>query len=310
MMFLSNRLSALGPSEVERHWRRIAIASMAALALLAPAPLGLGNAVKAADILHFAVGPLQPTPGETKKAFDPFFKYLAERLGVTYTLEATTDWAGIAVALNSGQVDVAWMGPWGYVIAHNQGAGDAIATANYDGKPVYHAIVIARPDLEIKKWPGDGKGLRMSFADVGSTSGWLIPTFWFKSHGLDPKTYFQYHEGATHAANEISVANGQTDLATDFDRNRTAMIESGAISPQATKIVWISDDLPNDAIAVRAGLDPAMAKKIQEILAVITGEQATVILPKHYSGFIASSHANYKLIEDAGLAVGALKSQK
>ena len=202
----------------------------------------------AADTLHFAVGPLQPTPGETKKAFDPFFKHLAEQLGVTYTLEATTDWAGIAVALASGQVDVAWMGPWGYVIAHHQGAGDAIATAKYDGKPVYHAIVIARPDLEIKKWPDDGKGLRISFADVGSTSGWLIPTFWFKSRGLDPKTYFQYHEGATHAANEIAVANGQTDLATDFDRNRTAMIESGAISPQATKIVWTSDDLPNDAI--------------------------------------------------------------
>ena len=28
---------------------------------------------QAADTLHFAVGPLQPTPGETKKAFDPFF---------------------------------------------------------------------------------------------------------------------------------------------------------------------------------------------------------------------------------------------
>jgi phosphonate transport system substrate-binding protein len=269
-----------------------------------------GGTAKPADALHFAVGPLQPTPGETKKAFDPFFKYLAERLGITYTLEATTDWAGIAVALTSGQVDVAWMGPWGYVIAHNQGAGDAVATAKYDGKPVYHAIVIARPDLDIKKWPDDGKGLHMSFADVGSTSGWLIPTFWFKSRGLDPKTYFQYHEGATHAANEISVANEQSDLATDFDRNRTAMIENGAISPQATKIVWTSDDLPNDAIAVRAGLDPAMAKKIQEILATITDEQATTILPKHYTGFIASSHANYKLIEDAGLAVGALKNQK
>jgi ABC-type phosphate/phosphonate transport system substrate-binding protein len=65
----------------------------------------------------------------------------------------TNDWAGIAVALVSGHVDVAWMGPWGYVIAHNQGAGDAIATAKYDGKPVYHAIVIARPDLQIGKWP-------------------------------------------------------------------------------------------------------------------------------------------------------------
>ena len=104
-----------------------------------------GGTVQAADTLHFAVGPLQPTPSETKKAFDPFFKHLADQLGVAYTLEATTDWAGIAVALAGGQVDVAWMGPWGYVIAHNQGAGDAIATAKYDGKPIYHAIVIARP---------------------------------------------------------------------------------------------------------------------------------------------------------------------
>jgi phosphonate transport system substrate-binding protein len=263
--------------------------------------------VRAADKLRFAVGPLQPTPTETKKAYDPFFEYLAEQLGADYTLEATTDWAGIAVALSSGQVDVAWMGPWGYVIAHHQGAGDAIATAKYDGKPVYHAIVIARPDLKIEKWPDDAKGLTISFADVGSTSGWLIPTFWFRSHNLDPKTYFQYHEGATHAANEIAVANGQSDLATDFDRNRTAMIESGAISPQATKIVWTSDDLPNDAIAVRTGFDPGMAKKVQDILVAITDTQAKDILPKHYTGFVAASDANYRVIEDAGKAVGALK---
>jgi phosphonate transport system substrate-binding protein len=287
--------------------RRTTSAAIAGLALLTVAPIELGHRAQAADTLHFAVGPLQPTPGETKKAFDPFFKYLAERLGAPYTLEATTDWAGIAVALTSGQVDVAWMGPWGYVIARNQGAGDAIATAKYDGKPVYHAIVIARPDLEIKQWPDDGRGLRMSFADVGSTSGWLIPTYWFKSRGLDPKTYFQYHEGATHAANEIAVANGQSDLATDFDRNRTAMIENDAISPQATKIVWTSDDLPNDAIAVRTGLDPVLAKKIQEILVAMTDEQAAAVLPKHYTGFVVSTPATYKLIEDAGFAVGALK---
>jgi phosphonate transport system substrate-binding protein len=310
MVFWSNRIFALDREGVGHGRRWFATAALASLAFLALTPVGLGRTAQAADTLHFAVGPLQPTPGETKKAFDPFFKYLAEKLGVSYSLEATTDWAGIAVALTSDQVDVAWMGPWGYVIAHNQGAGDAIATAKYDGKPVYHAIVVARPGLEIKAWPDDGKGLRMSFADVGSTSGWLIPTFWFRSYGLDPKTYFQYHEGATHAANEISVANGQTDLATDFDRNRTAMIESGAISSQATKIVWTSDDLPNDAIAVRAGLDPNMAKRIQQILAAITDEQAKTILPNHYTGFIPSSHANYKMIEDAGLALGALKKPK
>ena len=111
-------------------------------------------------------------------------------------------------------------------------------------------------------------------------------------------------------ARSFDICAGQSDLATDFDRNRTAMIESGAISPQATKIVWTSDDLPNDAIAVRAGLDPALAKKVQNIVTAVTNEQAAAILPKHYTGFIASTHDNYKLIEDAGLAVGALKNQK
>jgi len=285
--------------------RRRPLVAAAVLAVCLAA--ALSPAARAADKLRFAVGPLQPTPTETKKAYDPFFKYLAAQLGVDYSLEATTDWAGIAVALNSGQVDLAWMGPWGYVIAHHQGAGDVVATAKYDGKPVYHAIVIARPDLKIAKWPDDGKGLRMSFADVGSTSGWLIPTFWFKSHGIDPKTFFQYREGATHAANEIAVANGQSDLATDYDRNRTAMIERGAIGAQATKIVWTSDDLPNDAIAVRTGLDPALAKKVQAILAAITEAQAKDVLPKHYTGFVMATHASYRQIEEAGKAVGALK---
>src|SRR5207247_7923921 len=133
---------------------------------------------------------------------------------------------------------------------------------------------VTRPELNNRSRPNDSKDFRISIADVGSTSGWLIPTTWFQARQIDPKTYFQYSEGATHAANEIAVANGQTDLATDFDRNRNAMIENGAISPQATKIVWTSDDLPNDAIAVRAGLDPTMAKKVQDILIAVTDEQA------------------------------------
>src|SRR6266446_1868173 len=85
MLFLSNRISAPDPSRLGCRSRRIAIDGIAAFALLVLAPLGLGHAVLAADNLHFAVGPLQPTPGETKRAFDPFFKYLAERLGLPYT---------------------------------------------------------------------------------------------------------------------------------------------------------------------------------------------------------------------------------
>jgi len=270
----------------------------------------LGSSTRAqGSKLRFGVGPLQPTPTETKKAYEPFFAYVAKKLDRDFDLVATTDWAGISVALANDQVDVAWMGPWGYILANNDSGATAIATAKYDGKPIYHAIVVCKPGSGVKTWPDDAKGKRVSFADVGSTSGWLIPSAWFKAKGLNPKEMFTYSDGATHAANEIGVASGQVDCVTDFDRNRTAMIESGKLERSATEVVWQSDPLPNDAIAVRRGFDPALAKRIQELLVAISESEAKTILPNHYTGFVPATHASYKMIEDAGVLVGRIKKK-
>jgi len=124
---------------------------------------------------------------------------------------------------------------------------------------------------------------------------------------LFAKTFFAYSDGATHAANEMSVASGHVDCATDFDRNRNAMIESGKLDKAATEVVWTSEPLPNDAIAVRKGFDPATTKRLQEILLGITESEAKTILPNHYTGFVAASHGSYKMIEAAGILVGRIK---
>jgi len=279
-----------------------------ALGLVAAALIGAAGGAAAADRLHFAVGPLQPTATDTKRVYEPFFAYLAKAIGVEYDLQATSDWAGVATALASDQADIAWMGPWGYVLANNAGGAQAIAMVKYDGKPVYHAIIVGKPGLGIKNWPEDAKGKSISFADTGSTSGWLIPTYWFKSHGIDPKTYFNYRDGATHPANEIAVVNGQVDLATDYDRNRNNMIETGRIPADATEIVWTFDPLPNDALAARKGLDPALVAKLRQIVLAIDETQAKAVMPTHYTGWIAATHADYGMIEQAGLSVGALKA--
>lgn len=280
---------------------RITLALALSLAALSPAM---------ADKLRFAVGPLQPTPGDTRKAFEPFFAYLARELGQDYELVATTDWAGVATALANGQADVAWMGPWGYVLAHNEAGAQAIAMVKYDGKPEYHAIIVAKPDLVINKFPADAKGHSISFADQGSTSGWLIPTFWFQSQGIDPKTYFKYRDGSTHPANEIAVANGQVDLATDFDRNYNTMLERGLIKADQVHIVWTSDPLPNDALAVRSDLNPALIGKVRTLVTGLSEEQAKAVMPPHYTGWIPAAHAQYQSIEEAGLAVGKLHKAK
>jgi phosphonate transport system substrate-binding protein len=260
--------------------------------------------------LRFGVGPLLPSATDTIKAYTPIFDHLAKQLGMEYSLVTTTDWAGMAVAMGSGQLDLAWMGPWGYIIANNSTGCTAIATVKYDEKPTYLGVVIAKPDLAIAKFPDDTKGMSMSFADVGSTSGWLIPTYYAKEvWKIDPKTFWAYHEGSTHAANEIAVSNGQSDLATDYDRNRTAMIDSGRVKADANKIVWTSAPLPNDAIVVPKGTSPDLAAHITAILTAITPEQAKTLLPPHYTGFIASNHAFYDPIEKAGIAVGKIKAK-
>ena len=196
------------------------------------------------------------------------------------------------------------------MLAHNEGGAEAIATVKYDGKPFYNAIIVARPDLKIEMWPDDAKGLSISFADVGSTSGWLVPNYWFRTQGIDPRSYFKYRDGASHPANEIAVANGQVDLATDYDRNYNSMVERGLIKPEQVRIVWTSDPLPNDPLVVRKGFDPAWTKKIQDTVVAITEEQAKTIMPAHYTGWVAGTHATYKMIEDAGIALGKIKAKQ
>jgi len=279
----------------------IGTAGLASVAALRPA---LAQSKK----LHFGVGPLLPSPEDTKKAYTPVFAHLAKQLGADFDLVSTTDWAGMAVAMGSGQLDVAWMGPWGYVIANSATGCQAVATVKYDNKPIYLAIIIARPDLVVKKFPDDTRGRSISFADVGSTSGWLIPTYYAKVEWkLDPKEFWKYSEGATHAANEIAVGAGQVDMATDFDRNRNAMIASGRVKADSNKIVWQSSPLPNDAIALPSGASKELAAQVQKVLSSISADEAKTLLPPRYTGFVAATHASYAQIEKAGIAVGKIK---
>lgn len=259
--------------------------------------------------LRFGVGPFMPTAADTRKSFMPLFAHIAKQLGAPdFDLAVSGDWAGLAVAMGSGQLDAAWMGPWGYVIANNSTDCQAIATVKYDDKPIYHAIIIARPDLNVGSFPNDTRGRSISFADVGSTSGWLIPTYYATQvWKIDPKAFWKYSEGASHPANEVAVASGQIDLATDYDRNRNAMIAAGRIKPDGTKIVWTSDPLPNDAFAVPKSASHDFTQKLQAILTSITVEQAKTVMPPRYTGFVPATHATYKTIEAAGIAVGRIK---
>ena len=292
--------------------RRLALALLAAATSLTLAACGGGSdpaALQERPTLRFAVGPFLPSATDTRAAYEPFFKAVADEVGADYELEVSSDYAGLAVSLASGKTDLAWMGPFGFVLAADKGGAEAIATVEYDGKPVYHSIVVAPKGTKVKDYPRDAKGLRMSFAEAASTSGWLIPTYLLKQEGIDPKTYFDYSEGAAHPAQETAVATGKVDLATDFDRNRNAMIEAGTISAEDSVIVWTSPDLPNDAIAVRKDLDADLVADLKAAVLAIEHDGAeNGLLPKHYTGFVEATPDTYELIITAARDLGKISS--
>lgn len=296
-------------------WRRVAIlGAMGAVFAAAcesdddAAPEADEEEASARDMIRFGVGPVLPTPEETREAFTPFFQHVADELGYEdFELQETTEWAGIGVALASEQVDVAWLGPWGYVLARDENSEiEAFATVEYEGEPVYHAIIIGGSDHGIEEWPEDAEGMSLTLADTGSTSGWLIPMYHFQEvWDIEPDEYFsEFDEGGTHTAQKTAVVEGHVDLASDFDRHRDAMIAEGGIEPDDTKIVWESDPLPNDAMATRPDLDEDVQAELQEIFATMDRETAEELLPENYTGFVEASHEDYQMVEDAGLALG------
>ncbi|WP_031337977.1 phosphate/phosphite/phosphonate ABC transporter substrate-binding protein [Rhodopseudomonas sp. B29] len=289
-----------------RIFRSLALAAAVAMSCFA-SPAAHAQQMKDGKLhLRFAIAPLRPTPAQTIKEFEPLFKYVADQLGATYELVSPESWAAISVAMTNGHVDVGWLGPWGYVLANKKSGAEVIATAKYRGKPIYHAIIEGRPGLNIKKWPDDAKGMRLSLSDQGNTSGWLIPTAYFIKQGIDPKTFFQYREGATFGNNVMMIQQGVLDLGSDMDRGRYGMIEAGEMDPKKVKVIWTSNPLPNDAITVPKGFDPVLKKKMQDILVGLSEDKAQSLMGSGYNGFVKATHDDYEVIEEAGRVTGKL----
>jgi phosphonate transport system substrate-binding protein len=235
----------------------------------------------------------------------PFKAFVGPDLPVT---APANDWAGISVALQNEQIDIAQMGPWGYILAHVNGGSRIVNTMLVNGIPTYKAIIVGRPGLSIARFPEEARGLSMQMLDRGSTSGWLVPTHFLRSKGIDPQNFFgRYAEGASAAAAQMATINGQVDLATGWDTHRNTMIRNGTINATSNQIIWESEPLPNECVVVRRGMEDGMARRIGELFAGLTQSELES-LPWPYTGFVPATHEPYKGLEQMGRDLGVLRA--
>ena len=247
----------------------------------------------------FATGPFLGTTERTAALFDKLFGQVGDAVGVPHRTVVFQDWADVGAALVAGRVDVAWMGGASrYAAAKLAGGGPVLATALYDGKPSYRALLIARNGLTVHDFPEGAAGLSLQLTHRNSTTGWLVPYAFLAGKGLQPERDFTYHDGTQHSDNERLIAGGAADIVSDSDNNRAAMIGSGAIAPEVGHVLWTSPQVPLDPIEARTGLSPELTTKLREAFTGITSGEAETMMMPHYTGFASATDADYAWVVD------------
>ena len=234
----------------------LALSAVAALPALAAQPLTIGL-IPAEDS--------QAMIESSRQVLDS----LQQQLGMPVKPFVATDYNGVIEALRSKKLDVAYLGPFSYVLANQVADVEAFAVAvtKKTGQSSYKSVIIARKESGIAK-TADLKGRSFAFVDPTSASGHLFPKSGLLQAGYDPETFFgRVIFSGSHDASILAVANKKVDAAAVADRILASAIAKGQVKQDELEIVWSSTPIPESPMVWRKDLDPALKAKIAKALA-------------------------------------------
>lgn len=205
---------------------------------------------------------------EMLRQYQPVVDYLEGELGIEIEIEVTVDYTAAIEAMRYKHIDMAWFGPFSYIIAAEEAGAEAIVNGvrQDTGKSTYKTIFVTRADSGIETLD-DLVGRSFAFVDPASTSGNLIPRKVLLENGIDPDNDFSimYYAG-THNGVELAVKNGTVDAGADSDTSYYRMINEGQIDPEVNVIIFESEPIPGSPIAVRGDLPQELKDSIQQAL--------------------------------------------
>ncbi len=281
-------------------------------ATAALAALAVGFAPPAAAQKPLKVGLI---PSEDSRAMlaqsKDIMDALEKNLGIKVEGFVATDYNGVIEALRSKHIDVAYLGPFSYVLATTVTPVEAfvIAETAKSGRTFYHSQIITLKTSGIKTL-ADLKGRNFAFVDPASTSGYAFPLAGLLKAGIEPKRDFKnvIFTGA-HDANAVAVANGKVEAATIADRIFDAAVKKGLIKEQDVHVVWRSQPIPESPMVWRKDLPADLKAKVKAAFLGIKNMNWSD--QGQLNGFKETNDAAYDVVrETAKLANIDLKKQK
>ena len=233
-------------------------------ALLGAPLLSLSPAARAAGVLTVGLIPSEDSRAmiaNSQKMMD----MLAKGLNMDVKPFVAADYNGVIEALRSKRLDVAYLGPFSYVLGTTVADIEAFAVAETKkaGRTSYHSLVVAHKDSGIKSVP-DLKGRTFAFVDPSSTSGHLFPKAGLIQAGFNPdKDFGRVIFSGSHDSNAVAVQNKRIDAVAIADRILDAAIAKGLAKREDLVVVWKSQPIPESPTVWRKDLDPELKKRVQ-----------------------------------------------
>lgn len=223
---------------------------------------------------------------------------LQQQLGMPVKPFVATDYNGVIEALRAKKLDVAYLGPFSYVLASSVAEVEAfsVAVTKKTGQSAYRSVILARKDSGLRS-VAELKGRNFAFVDPSSASGHLFPKAGLQQTGLDPDAYFgRVVFSGSHDASILAVANKKVDAAAVADRIFNSAVAKGTVKQDDFVVLWSSRPIPESPMVWRKDLDPALKEKLAKALAnlkdVKWGDQGVL------NGFQPTSDAAYDVVRD------------
>lgn len=194
----------------------------------------------------------------------PLKAHLEKVLKKEIEIIVTTDYSSMIEAMRFGRIEVAYFGPFSYVLAKSKATEiEPFAVGVEKGKPYYNSIIIANAEGPVKAIE-DIKGNPFAFGDQASTSSHLAPrTLLAKKGIIGDRDYKVVHLGK-HDAVARAVAAGQVPAGALSEPIYRVLVKDGKIDPSKLKEIALSDPIPNYPMTLQGYLAPDLKETIKK----------------------------------------------
>jgi phosphonate transport system substrate-binding protein len=226
----------------------------------------------------------------------PLKAYLEKTLSKTVDLVVTTDYSSMIEAMRFGRIEIAYFGPFSYVLAKSKAPDiEPFAVGVERGQPFYNSIIVSQAGGPVKA-VADIRAKNFGYGDQASTSSHLIPRAFLLRSGLEGnKDYRVVHLG-THDAVARAVQNGQVHAGALSKSIFENLIARKTIDAAKFNIVAITPPIPNYPMVMQGKLDAPLKDAIRS--AFLDLKDRDILKTFRAEGFAATTDKAYDVLRD------------